>query len=106
MINYKRIGYWRQYQNEKSDLPWPEEGRLSIETKQMIVDYLDNGTQEAAWLGWSTCRICGKSNGSTCLTDGYFVYPIGYSHYIKDHNIMPDLDLLAHVLTLEKNDKL
>ena len=67
------------------------------EFKQGQRIYFDLGTDKPK--GWSTCRICHKMNGTTCLTDGEFVYPEGYSHYIRDHNIMPDLDLLAKVLS-------
>ncbi len=95
-----RIGYWRQKKDSKEDLPWPEEGRLPLDTKEKIAKYLMNGKEYAAWMGCSTCRICGKwSNGSTCMTDGEFVYPEGYAHYILDHNITPDVRLLAKVLS-------
>ena len=93
------IGYWRDKENSKENLPWPTEGKLSLETKHNIVKYLNEGKTHASWKGWSTCRICGKMNGSTCLKNGKFVYPSGYAHYIIDHNIMPDLDLLAEILT-------
>lgn len=96
----KEIGYWRQKEDSNEDLSWPTEGKLPMETKQKIVEYLMKGKQHAAWKGFSRCRICSKLNGTTCLTDGEFVYPEGYAHYIIDHNIMPDLDLLAKVLTL------
>src|ERR1043165_3334922 len=96
----KRIGYWRQAKDSNySNLPWPEEGRLPLETKQKVVEFLNKGKMNAAWMGYSTCRICGKLNGTTCLTNGEFVYPEGYSHYILDHNIMPDIDLLSKILT-------
>ena len=92
------IGYWRKHQDEHSDLPWPEEGRLSPEAKKLVADYLQSGREHAAWMGQSKCRICGCYNGSTCRTDGEFVYPEGYAHYILDHNIMPDIRLLSKVL--------
>ena len=97
----KKIGYWRQKENEISDLPWPIEnsGRLPDDTKQKIIAYLRAGKEYAAWMGWSNCRICGRSNGSVCINNGGFVYPEGYVHYIQDHNVMPDLDLLAEVLS-------
>lgn len=97
-----QIGYWRQSENDSDTLPWPIEGesRLPLETKQKITKYLDNGKLHAAYRGWSTCRICGTMNGSTCLTDGEFVYPEGYSHYILDHGVNPDSRLLAKVLSI------
>ena len=91
------VGYWRKYkdiEDTKENLPWPEEGNLSLEDKRKITDYLIKGKEYAAWRGYSICRICGQINGSTCLTDGEFVYPEGYAHYILHHNIVPDVRLL------------
>lgn len=99
----KQIGYWRKRIDSKENLPWPEEGHLPNETKQKVSEYLNNGKEHAAYMGCSTCRICGKwGNGSTDLTDGEFIWPEGYSHYITEHNIMPDLDLLSKVLTQKR----
>jgi hypothetical protein len=97
----KRIGYWREFEDSKEDLPWPTEGRLPSETKQELGKYLMEGKLYEEWKGSSRCRICGKANGSTCLINGDFIYPEGYSHYILEHNISPDLDLLAVVLERE-----
>ena len=101
-IESKQIGYWRQYETENSELPWPTEGRLPTETKELIAKFLNSGKELYAWRGFSTCRICGKLNGSVCLTKDNFIYPEGYAHYIVDHNIQPDLDLLVHVLSKNK----
>lgn len=101
MLNHIHIGYWRRKEDSEEDLPWPKEGRLPLETKQKIASYLKNGEEHHAYRGWSNCRICGKMNGSVCMTNGEFVYPEGYAHYILDHNIEPDVRLLTKVLTME-----
>jgi len=94
----KRVGYWRSKQDDVGDFSWPEEGHLPTETKNFVGDYLRSGKLHEAWMGWSNCRICGKENGSVCLTDGEFVWPEGYIHYILDHNIMADSELLVKIL--------
>ena len=105
-----RVGYWRQREgapdppwNKDSTLalPWPEENslRLPPETVHKVVLYLTRGKEHAAWMGMSRCRICNKSNGSRCLTDGEFVWPEGYAHYITEHHVQPDAKLLAKILT-------
>lgn len=95
----KKIGYWKQFENSNEPLPWPQEGRLSQETKERVARYLEEGRITTYWKGWSTCRLCGNHNGSVCMTDGEFEYPEGYAHYILAHNVQPDLELLAKVLT-------
>jgi hypothetical protein len=70
----KQVGYWRQKEESNENLPWPTEGRLPLETKQKVVEYLNRGKLQSAWMGFSKCRICGKMNGTTCLTDDEFVY--------------------------------
>jgi hypothetical protein len=103
----KRIGFWRKFVVSKEELSWPEEGKLPLDTKQKIVDFLNKGKVYKVTRGWSNCRICGKMNGTICLKNGEFIYPEGYAHYIIDHNIMPDADLLVKVLkdnmSLNKN---
>lgn len=96
----KSVGYWKQSENSNENLPWPTTGRkLPNETKHKIILYLNRGKTHAAWMGSSHCRICGCMNGSTCLTDGTFVWPEGYAHYIDKHDVMVDPDLLAHIIT-------
>ena len=95
----KRIGYWRRTKDSTENLPWPEEGHLPQDIKELIFRHLMGGTITSHWMGWSTCRVCGKMNGSVCMTDGEFEYPEGYAHYILDHNIQPDSELLSKVLS-------
>ena len=94
----KEIGYWRKTEDSNEDLPWPIIRKLPPETKQKIKDFLEKGELYAAWRGSSSCRICGKTNGSTCLKNGNFIYPEGYLHYILDHDVMVDSELLAKIL--------
>jgi hypothetical protein len=95
----KRIGYWRQSIESNEDLPWPTIRKLPQETKNKVLSFLGKGKVIDMWKGYSNCRICDKMNGSTCLQNKGFIYPEGYAHYIKDHNVMPDAELLAEILT-------
>ena len=104
ITKFKQIGYWKTYKEESSDLPWPTEGRISDEIRQKCVDFLLNGKYREAWMGMSRCRICGKNNGSSDLSHDEFYYPEGYVHYIRDHNIMPDIDLLTKIISKDKNE--
>ena len=47
--------------------------------------------------GWSTCRICGKRNGSTTFTYKGYSWPEGYEHYISAHNVRPTQDFVDFI---------
>lgn len=69
---------------------------------------LSNGTwSSATWngqtpytegLAWSSCRFCGEGNGSACLTDGTYVWPGGFAHYLLNHAVRPPQEFVDHVL--------
>lgn len=64
-----------------------------------VVGYLKAGKEWVAWRGPSWCRFrCGeRSMGSRCLTDGYFVWPEGFAHYVQKHGVKPHPDFLKHL---------
>jgi len=43
-----------------------------------------------SYYGCSMCRICGINNGNSEYIFNNFVWPEGYIHYIRDHNIEID----------------
>lgn len=65
--------------------------------RDRVVRYLEAGKEKHAWRGWSDCRFCSKHNGSRCLTDGHYVWPEGFSHYLKEHGVKPDDEFIQHV---------
>lgn len=68
-------------------LPWPHATAWDPDTKARVVAHLYRGTVLHSWCGWSSCRICGKANnGSTCLTDGTWIWPEGLAHYVEAHD--------------------
>ena len=59
--------------------------------KQRIIDYLDSGKTLSSYFGRSECRICKQHLGSSDLSDGVYLWPEKFSHYIKEHEIiLPD----------------
>ncbi len=101
-----RIGFWAQLPpnhpaSTGEGLPWPSEFYDPgwDETERLkVATYLDSGKEHEAYLGWSSCRLCGISNGSRELTDGKYLWPSGYSHYVRDHKIRPPQSFIDHVL--------
>lgn len=91
--------------------------------KQRVVSYVKSAPSILHWMGWSECRFgceatasggiyaTGLDLGSTCLSDGVYVWPEGFYHYLDVHNVIPPRVFLMHVLSksddwLTKNAKL
>jgi hypothetical protein len=98
-MSTKAIGYW--FNDHHPTFPKPEEhidGSWNSIEREAVARYLDSGKIVASWRGWSRCRMCGKQNGSACLGDGVYVWPEGFSHYVRDHGVRPPDVFSKHVL--------
>lgn len=99
MSEYIRVGYWASA--EEPELPDPRDlVSLSwdVDTRWLVARYLKSGEKLTAYYGWSTCRFCGKPNGSVDLCDGVYVWPEGFAHYVEAHGVKPEGVFLTHVL--------
>jgi len=95
----KMIGYW--YSKWDPDFPMPQNfvDKTWDETeRQLVIKYLKTAKFYEGWMGWSSCRFCEQENGSTCLTDGVYVFPEGFAHYIEEHNVKPDQEFIDHII--------
>lgn len=111
----KPVGYWceERYKDSEPDhglpLPWP--GYMIDETwdereRRIVADYCESAFPVEAWKGHSTCRLCGCRNGSTDKSDGAYIWPEGFSHYILAHGVKPPEEFVEHVLkVVEENDE-
>jgi hypothetical protein len=89
----KAIGYW-------SDDVKPQDFVESWDEAQRnaVVIYLGRGNKTLyRWRGISRCRFCGISNGSQCITDGTYVWPSGFAHYLLEHGVKPDAEFVDHI---------
>lgn len=108
-----KIGFWAELPpnhpaSTDEGLPWPFEffsPQWDNNERLKVAEYLDSGKIINAYKGCSTCRLCGISNGSTELSDGKYLWPEGYSHYIREHKIKPPQDFIEWVLS-PANDKI
>jgi len=96
------IGYWSG--GEKDNAIWPDADPFIAEAnypnQQKVIDYLAHGNHMPYVIcGMSHCRICGISNGAGEFTDGYFVWPEGLVHYVRDHNLRLPKRFEKHVLS-------
>lgn len=96
----KKVGYWWSLHDQ--DLPkpqdhvdpaWAKTGECAI-----VLAHLENGRKKDTYRGFSVCRICHAANGSSDATDGVYVWPSGFAHYILVHQVKPSQDFIDHVL--------
>lgn len=74
------------------DFSWDPRERAAV------LAYVRAGKQGDCYRGWSDCRICGVHNGSCDLTDGTYVWPEGFAHYIEKHGVKPPQHFIEHAL--------
>ena len=93
------IGYWRTDGDTTSEYPDPRDWidpDWDEDERHATWFYFASGTLFRTFMGYSSCRICGESNGAAEYTDGTYVWPEGLAHYIYDHALrLPD-ELIAH----------
>ena len=104
-----KVGYWREpglVASLVSSLPLAQDfvdpSWSSSPERPVVLAYLKRGRVHEQWMGWSDCRLCGKSNGTKCLTDGVFVWPEGFAHYVEAHGVRPDATFVDHILRNSK----
>jgi hypothetical protein len=94
----KRIGYWRNEQ--RPELPDPSDfvdAEWDEHERDEVASFFDCATVVKTYMGRSTCRICGIQNGSVEYSDGTYLWPEGFAHYIREHNVRPPEELLSAV---------
>jgi hypothetical protein len=93
-----RIGSWRG--DEASDWPDPAafiDPQWESSEREMVRDHLRGGFVVRAYLGKSTCRLCGEPIGSLELSDGTFIWPEGLVHYLDEHHVRLPHRFAEHV---------
>lgn len=99
----RAIGFWN---GPHTPGGWPEIERFidpdwDEEERDFIVSYLNHGVLARLYMGYSTCRICGKEdNGDSEYSDGTFVWPSGFGHYVMEHNVRPPDDFGQHAINM------
>lgn len=90
------IGYWNDDHDENRFI-WPQEIAQAFPVPDMLkmTDYLSKGNIVRSYFGFSYCRICKKDLGTSCLTDGTYVWPEKLEHYTQ-HNIILPIKFITH----------
>lgn len=99
------VGFWRT-QKESGifsflfggpSLPWPEPCEWNPDEKSQVLKHLESAPILRAWYGFSTCRLCGKPNGSSERGDGQYHWPDGLAHYVRDHSVLLPRKFIDHI---------
>jgi hypothetical protein len=105
----EQIGYWRPPERwyDGSEL-WESVRRFpdvrnfvdadwDPGERRVVADYLARGTLVNQYRGLSTCRFCGRNNGSAEITDGAYCWPEGLAHYVNEHAVRLPGRFVTHV---------
>jgi hypothetical protein len=100
--NLKRVGFW--WSPEEPKLPHPREyidqSWDSLE-RDRAISYLEQSYHLTRFsLGYSWCRFGCKSKsemGNGECTDGVWLFPEGFLHYVRHHAVIPPHEFLAHM---------
>ena len=97
------IGFWQEGETPqpRSRLPHPldhVDPAWDIHERHRVASYLREAKVVASYRGMSSCRICGCRNGSQEHSDGTYLWPSGFSHYLLLHDVKPPQEFIDHVL--------
>lgn len=106
----KHLGYWTTSQvNDPYHLPWPGDfvdPDWDPAERAAVASYLDAQPDVQHWRGFSFCRLgCGMVPGCTDKSDGVYVWPAGFSHYLRAHNVKPPQEFIDQALGRAKQTK-
>jgi hypothetical protein len=104
LVSRKALGYWCS--KYEPNLPNPKDYvdvNWDVNERSKVIAYLKNGKRFMSWRGFSSCRMCKLwRNGADCLTDGTYIWPEGFAHYLEEHNVKPPDEFIKYVLSMSK----
>lgn len=109
------VGYWRD-PNDPSTAAYPDphdwvDPNWDPKERAAVARYLRRGEESMVYPGETWCRFrCGIDDakmGTRDLTDGQWVWPEGFAHYVEKHHVRPPDSFVEHVRrrTLESNER-
>jgi hypothetical protein len=99
----KRVGFWRSdSQPSLADPRTLVDEAWDAAERERVIGYLESSFYiPVAQGGASWCRFgCSprpRDIGTQDLTDGTWVFPEGFVHYVRSHGVKPPLEFLEHV---------
>ena len=95
----RAIGFWN---GPYSPDGWPDiedfiDPEWDVDERDFVLAYLNHGVLARVYMGYSTCRLCGKAdNGDSEYSDGTFVWPSGLAHYVESHAVRLPREFVKH----------
>ena len=99
-------GFWRKNDEQESDLPSPVPSDVPVDSTFLaslmsVQNRLRSSFQFRDYDGRSKCRLCGQQNGSGEYVTQKFVWPEGYLHYMRVHNVSPNPEFVWYITQLD-----
>lgn len=92
-----RVGFWRSVHEPSLPVPVENSGVNTDKVLDLVQSLMTPGREDVkreSYRGFSNCRICGIRNGNSEYTwytnKEIVIFPSGYIHYLKDHNVKID----------------
>lgn len=107
MSDLKKVGHWKGSYHLDADYPDAHDCvdlAWDPDERDAILGYLRSFPRRAKYRGFSRCRFCDKRNGSADYTDGVWVWPAGFPHYLQEHGVKPPQEFIDHALKADMND--
>ena len=96
------IGFWAPTPNDTTEYPWPQAHSQGDQYENFLTAYLLGCyapvVKGMSYRGWSTCRLCGRPNGSSELHDGTYYWPAGLAHYVRYHHVQLPRAFVLHAI--------
>ncbi|MES2641304.1 MAG: hypothetical protein V4850_17570 [Myxococcota bacterium] len=93
------IGLRKERLADQFPFPMEIEGPLDADVRAAVANHLASGAVAERYRGHSHCRYgCAGDLGHDDLSDGTWVWPEGFAHYVQHHGVLVPPAFLAHVL--------
>ena len=93
------LGYWRETFDHISELPFPStyinEYWNPVELF-VVANHIRKATAVNHWKGDAACRLCDERLGSACLSDGKYIFPEKFEHYLIEHDVKPPKEFIEN----------
>jgi len=94
-------GFWAGENHDTANFPMPKANSFNPKFKESFLEKLKKVealSTPVMYMGHSRCRLCkNDKNGSVEYENGPWVWPSGYVHYIRDHNVAPSIDFYKFI---------